>query len=44
MPGLAVRAHTGKTPEQKRAAMRTAIVLGVIALVIYLSVFIRSWS
>lgn len=39
-----MRADTGKTPEQKRAVIRTAIILGVIVLTIYLLVIIRSWS
>jgi hypothetical protein len=33
----------GTTPDQKRAAIRTAIILGVIVLIIYLSVIIRGW-
>jgi hypothetical protein len=33
----------GATPEQKRAAIRTAVILGVIVLIIYLSVIIRGW-
>jgi predicted secreted protein len=34
----------GKTPEQKRAVIRTAVVLGTIVLMIYLYTVIRSFS
>ena len=44
MRDLVMRLDTEKMSEQKRAAIRTALILGVIVLIIYLSVFIRGWS
>lgn len=33
-----------KTPEQKRAVIRTAVILGAIVLMIYLYTVIRGFS